>query len=93
MISRRPELIPPAVALHESWLDARDDWGRGVHQDGSGLHPADEVDTPAGFAAWISRLLREADRSVPAGPGRVHATYFWVVEGTRYSARSRCGIH
>ena len=81
MISRMPELIPPAVALHESWLDARDDWGRGVHQDGSGLHPEDEVDTPAGFAAWVSRLLREADPSVPAGPGRVHATYFWVVEG------------
>jgi len=75
-----PELIPPTAALHEAWLDARDDWGRGVHQDGSGLHAEDDVDTPAGFAAWVGRLLRQADTSVPAGPGRVHATHFWIVE-------------
>ena len=80
IISRMPALIPPTVGLHECWLDARDDWGRGVQQEGSGLHPEDEVDTPAGFAAWVDRLLREADRSVPTSPGRVHATHFWIVE-------------
>lgn len=76
-----PELIPPTVRLHDSWLDARDEWGRGVHQDGSGLHPEDRVDTAEGFAAWVDRLLREADTSIPPGAGRVHATYLWVVEG------------
>lgn len=75
-----PELIPPTVLLHDSWLDARDEWGRGVHQDGSGLRPEDEVDSAAGFSAWVGRLLREADASIPAAPGRVHATYFWIVE-------------
>ena len=40
----------------------------------------DDVDSPDGFEAWVRRLLREADPSVPAGPGRVHATYFWIVE-------------
>jgi predicted acetyltransferase len=78
--SLMPELIPPTSALHDAWLDARDDWGRGVHQDGSGLHTGDEVDTPAGFAACVRRLLAEADTAIPAGPGRVHATYFWIVE-------------
>ena len=75
-----PELIPPTSSLQDSWLDARDDWGRGVHQAGSGLHPEDDVDSPDGFEAWVRRLLREADPSVPAGPGRVHATHFWIVE-------------
>lgn len=79
-----PELIPPTTALHDSWLDARDEWGRGVHQDGSGLHPEDEVDTAAGFAAWVGRLLAEADTSVPLRPGRVHASYFWVAEAGTY---------
>ena len=78
--SLMPELIPPTTALHDAWLDARDDWGRGVHQDGSGLHAGDEVDTPGGFAACVRRLLAEADTTIPAGPGRVHATYFWIVE-------------
>jgi predicted acetyltransferase len=75
-----PELIPPTPSLQDSWLDARDDWGRGVHQAGSGLHPEDDVDSPDGFEAWVRRLLRAADPSIPAGPGRVHATYFWIVE-------------
>ena len=75
-----PDLIPPTSSLHDSWLDARDDWGRGVHQEGSGLRPEDEVDSPDGFEAWVSRLLRGADTSIPADPGRVHATYFWIVE-------------
>lgn len=79
-----PELILPDAALHDSWLDARDEWGPGVHQDGSGLHPEDEVDTAAGFAAWVDRLLQEADTSVPPDPGRVHASYFWVAEAGTY---------
>ena len=69
-----PELIPPTSSLHDSWLDARDDWGRGVHQAGSGLHPEDDVDSPDGFEAWVRRLLREADPAVPAGPGRLLVT-------------------
>jgi len=84
-----PELIPPTAALHEAWLEARDDWGHGVHQDGSGLRPEDDVDTPAGFATWVGRLLRQADTSIPPDPGRVHATHFWIAEhGTVFGAIS-----
>jgi predicted acetyltransferase len=32
----------------------------------------------------VGRLHREADRSVPPVEGRVHSTYFWMVEGDRY---------
>ncbi|WP_433788515.1 GNAT family N-acetyltransferase [Actinoplanes sp. CA-252034] len=74
------ELIKPTTARHASWLDSRDEWGRGVHQPGSGLRPADDVDSPEGFAAWVARLHREGDETVPPLPGLVHATYWWMVE-------------
>ena len=62
-----PELIAPDVRLHAAWLDARADWGPGVHEDGFGLRPSDEVDSPAGFAAgwpgWPPRRIRPSRRS------------------------------
>ncbi|BCJ26912.1 GNAT family N-acetyltransferase [Actinocatenispora sera] len=77
-----PELIEPTARLAASWRAARDDWGRGVHQDGSGLNDdADDVDTDAGFAAWVARLRQQADDSVPVAPDRVHASYWWIVSG------------
>ena len=44
-------LIAPTARLHDSWLRSRDDWGPGVHQDGAGLRPGDDVDSADGFAA------------------------------------------
>ncbi|MEU3457730.1 GNAT family N-acetyltransferase [Micromonospora sp. NPDC006766] len=74
-----PELIAPTTRLHRSWLAARDDWGRGVHQDGSGLHPSDDVDSPEGFATWVDRLRAGTDESrLPEG--LVPAVYWWIVE-------------
>ncbi|GAA4561761.1 GNAT family N-acetyltransferase [Micromonospora coerulea] len=75
------ELIAPTTRLHTAWLAARDDWGRGVHQDGSGLRPDDDVDSPAGFATWVRGLREQADESRPAPEGRVHALYWWIVDG------------
>jgi predicted acetyltransferase len=74
-----PELIAPTVRLHGSWLRSRDEWGRGVHQDGAGLRAGDEVDTPDGFATWVRRLLSEGDPAVPLAEGLVHCTYWWIV--------------
>jgi predicted acetyltransferase len=79
-----PELISPTPRLRDSWLVSRDEWGKGVHQDGSGLHPEDDVDSPAGFAAWVGALLVSGDTSVPPAAGRVHATYWWIAEGDTY---------
>ena len=79
-----PELIAPTVRLRESWLASRDEWGRGVHQDGAGLCVGDDADSAAGFAVWVSRLLREADASGPVSEGRVPASYWWITEEDTY---------
>lgn len=76
-----PELIAPTAALHASWIESRDEWGRGVHQDGSGLRPGDEVDTPDDFAAWVAGLI-ESEKQAPEG--WVRCSFRWIVEGDRY---------
>ncbi|GAA4205692.1 GNAT family N-acetyltransferase [Actinocatenispora rupis] len=78
-----PELVAPTVRLHAAWLDAHREWGPGLHEDGFGLVDTDEVDSPAGFAAWVARLTTQEDVTVPVAPGRVHCTYRWMVEGGR----------
>jgi predicted acetyltransferase len=78
-----PELIPPTVRLYAAWRECRDDWGPGVHEDGFGLRPEDDVDSPEGFAAWVSRLVRMADPAERPGPGRAHGTCRWIVEDGR----------
>jgi predicted acetyltransferase len=78
------ELIAPTTRLRDSWLDARDEWGSGVHQAGGGLHSTDDVDTVDGFADWVERLRRETDESLPVAADRVHATYWWIVEQDTY---------
>jgi predicted acetyltransferase len=78
-----PELIKPTTRLRHAWLDARDDWGRGVYQDGAGAGPGDDPDTPAGFAAFVARLHAEEDVTRPVPAGRVHCTYRWMVERDR----------
>lgn len=61
------------MRLHQAWLEARDDWGPGTHEDGFGLRPDDEVDSPDGFAAWVARLAEHPER----------CTYRWIVEDDR----------
>lgn len=68
-----PELIEPTGRLQAAWLDAHAEWGPGVHEDGFGLLPTDDVDSPAGFAAWVERLAGESGR----------CTHFWIIEGGR----------
>lgn len=76
-----PELIAPTTRLHSAWLETRDEWGPGVHEDGFGLRPSDEVDSPAGFEAWVARLADESDpKAVEMDRG---CTYRWIIEGDR----------
>lgn len=79
-----PQLIAPTTRLYDSWLASRDEWGRGVNQDGAGLGADDDVDTPEGFSVWVQALRQESDTSIPARQGRVHATYWWIVEDDTY---------
>jgi predicted acetyltransferase len=78
-----PDLVSPATRLHAAWLDAHHEWGPGVHEDGFGLRPCDEVDSPAGFAAWAAWLADQSDPARPVEAGLVHCTYRWIVEGDR----------
>lgn len=74
------KLIHPTTDLHHAWLAARNEWGRGVHQPGSGLRPTDDIDTTDGFTRWVTRLHQEGDENRPPAPGLVHAGYWWITE-------------
>ena len=78
-----PELVVPTTRLHADWLEAHEEWGPGLHEDGFGLGPSDEVESPAGFAAWIARLAEEEDPAQAAESGRTRCTYRWIVECDR----------
>jgi predicted acetyltransferase len=78
-----PDLIAPTARLHTAWLEARADWGPGVHEDGFGLRPSDEVDSPAGFRAWVARLVDGSDPAKPVEADRPRATCRWIVEDDR----------
>ena len=70
-----PDLIAPTARLHAAWLEAHAEWGPGQHEDGFGLRPSDEIDSPDGFAAWVARLADDA--------ATAPCTYRWIVEGDR----------
>jgi predicted acetyltransferase len=78
-----PELIPPTTRLHAAWLDAHAEWGPGLHEDGFGLGPSDQVDSPAGFAAWVARLTDQSDPARTIAVGRHRCTYRWIVDSDR----------
>ena len=75
-----PELIVPTTRLHSAWLDAHAEWGPGSHEDGFGLSSSDEVRTPTGFAAWLTRLAEQSDPARTIEAGRHRCTYRWIVE-------------
>jgi predicted acetyltransferase len=77
-----PELIPPTARLHAAWLEAHAEWGPGEHEDGFGLHPSDEVDSPAGFEAWLTRLASQSEPTAD-GAGARRCLYRWIVEDDR----------
>ncbi|RAG86872.1 GNAT family N-acetyltransferase [Streptacidiphilus pinicola] len=76
-----PKLVAPTVRLHSAWLEAHQEWGPGLHEDGFGVGPDDEVRSAEGFATWVALLEAEsAPKAVAAGRG---CTYRWIVEGDR----------
>ncbi|MRH87704.1 GNAT family N-acetyltransferase [Nocardia sp. SYP-A9097] len=73
-----PDLAAPTTDLHASWLEAHAEWGPDMHEDGFGLLPTDEVDSPAGFEVWVARLTDEPDHGNTSG---IRCRYRWIVEG------------
>ncbi|MGW2086393.1 GNAT family N-acetyltransferase [Streptomyces sp. NPDC001880] len=78
-----PELIAPTVRLYSAWREAHEEWGPGVHEDGFGLTSTDEVDSPAGFAAWVARLAAESNPARPLRARRMSCVHRWIVEDDR----------
>jgi len=78
------ELIAPTVRLRGSWLEARSEWPAGTTLHGHGIGLDDDLESATGFAVWVLRLLRQSDESLPVDEGKVHATYWWIVEGDTY---------
>jgi predicted acetyltransferase len=75
-----PELILPTTDLHAAFLDCRDDWGTGLHEDGFGLTADDDVDSPEGFAIWVHQRVRLAHRAGEHCPNQQHSSPRWIVE-------------
>ncbi|MFC9472382.1 GNAT family N-acetyltransferase [Nocardia sp. NPDC056952] len=71
-------LIAPSVDMYGEWRDAHVEWGPGLHEDGFGLLPSDDVDSIPGFELWVARLI------AASGEGRDgRCSYRWIVEGDR----------
>ena len=75
-----PERILPTTRLHAAFLECRDDWGPGLHEDGFGLGPADDVDSPAGFAIWVQQRIRLTHTAGEPCPEEMHGSPRWIVE-------------
>lgn len=54
-----------------------------MHEDGFGLATSDEVDSPAGFAAWVARLTDQSDPAKPIVVGEHRCTFRWIVDSDR----------
>ncbi|MET8148704.1 GNAT family N-acetyltransferase [Actinoplanes sp. NPDC049668] len=78
-----PELTEPTVLLHAAFLECRDEWGPGLHEDGFGLNAADDVDSPEGFAGWVRRRLHLTHRAGEPCPEEKHGSPRWIVEDGR----------
>jgi len=74
-------LIPPAARLRDAWLDAHAEWGEGRHEDGFGLTGAEELSSPAGFAAWVAHCEQD--------PGLLRR---WIIDADSSEDRVLGGI-
>lgn len=63
-------LTTPAAPWHAAWLDAHAEWGPGLHEDGFGLLPGDDVASSLGFLSWVERLSDDKQ-----------CLYWWITEG------------
>ena len=87
-LRRMPELILPTTRLHAAFLDCRDDWGPGLHEDGFGLGAEDDVDSSDGFTAWVHERVRLTHPAGAPCPDEKHGSPRWIV----YDGRVLGGI-
>ena len=78
-----PELITPDAQLQKSWLESAAEWGAET-QHGSGVTEDHDLQSTDGFASWVAYLQAQSDDSAELPTGRVHGTYWWIVEDGEY---------
>lgn len=74
------ELVPPSTRLHAAFLECRDDWGRGLHEDGFGVTEEDDLDSAEGFADWVQHRLRFTHPAGAPCPNVRHGSPRWILE-------------
>ena len=74
------ELVLPTTRLHAAFLECRDDWGPGLHEDGFGLAEEDDLDSPEGFAAFVQDRIRFTHPVGTPCPDVRHGSPRWIVE-------------
>lgn len=74
------ELVLPTTRLHAAFLQCRDDWGPGLHEDGFGLAEQDDVDSAEGFLAWVQDRIRFIHPAGAPCPEVPHGSPRWIVE-------------
>jgi len=75
-----PELVLPTTRLHAAFLECRGDWGPGPHEDGFGIGDDDDLESPAGFAAWVHGRVRLTHPAGTPCPEERHGSPRWIVE-------------
>jgi predicted acetyltransferase len=92
---RVPSLVPPTVAVHDSFLVAMDEYvadGRGGLDDFSNIGNdlrayASTWSTSIGFARFVDYLRAQRLDETPRPPGFVPTTVLWWLDGTDYLGR------
>lgn len=75
-----PELVLPTTRLHAAFLECRDDWGPGLHEDGFGLAKDEDLDSPDRFATWVHERVRLTHPAGTPCPDERHGSPRWIVE-------------
>ncbi len=75
-------LVRPDARFHRSFLEAVADFGE-AWADGSGQNafPRSGLEDGREFAAYVQRLLADADPATPRAEGSVPCTFLWIVDG------------
>src|SRR3954447_25155774 len=73
-------LVLPSTRLHAAFLECRDDWGPGLHEDGFGLAEEEDPESPEGFAAWVQDRIRYTHPAGTPCPDVRHGSPRWIVE-------------
>ena len=75
-------LVRPDIRYHRSFLEAVADFGdTWADGSGQGSFPRNGLDDEEAFAAYVDRVLADADPGAPRAEGAVPCTFFWIVDG------------